>query len=318
MTQTSDVSETFTLSVNGVTIVLTATKTQMDGIVVPLTPTLQKLLFVVASRKGRMISKQELGTVVPVSGPTDNVNVHLCRLRKIFASVSESACGLIPSEEPMRCRIPAAYYVSPAPESHERYRFAFDGITIVMDDLSGKILVDGVDIGATVYEQKVFDALAEYAGCSCTKELLLEHLYGTKKQDWPDYKILDVYVCKLRQKLERAHPGADRFIATTWGRGHTLDPPTPTGMPPIDQNWAQAKWATLGNHSYPLSDLPGPRDRWVVRRKCAFIAHLNAGTITMTEVRSWYPDLSQHEIEWWRTEFGRNGSHALKATRLAA
>lgn len=309
MTQPNDVSETFTFSVNGATIVLTASQTQVDGIIVPLTPTLQKLLFAVASQKGRMISKQELGTAFP------NLNVHLCRLRKIFASVNESACGLIPSEEPLRCRIPAAYYVSPVPEPYERYRFAFDNMTIVMDGLSGKIFVDGVDIRATDYEQRTFEILAQNAGRNWTKELLLEQLYGTERRNWPEYKIIDVYVCKLRQKLEKAHAGARRFIATTWGRGHTLNPPTPTGVPLTGKN---RRWAKLGNSSYPFSDLPNPRDRWVVRRKCALVAHLNAGTITMSDVESWYPDLSEQEIERWRTKFERNGSQALKATLLAA
>jgi DNA-binding response OmpR family regulator len=35
-------------------------------------------------------------------------------------------------------------------------------------------------------------------------------------------KIIDVFVCKLRRKLNEAHPGAGVLIQTTWGQGYSL------------------------------------------------------------------------------------------------
>jgi two-component system cell cycle response regulator CtrA len=39
--------------------------------------------------------------------------------------------------------------------------------------------------------------------------------------DEPELKIIDVFVCKLRKKLEDAS-GGEGFIETVWGRGYML------------------------------------------------------------------------------------------------
>lgn len=53
------------------------------------------------------------------------------------------------------------------------------------------------------------------------KERLLITLYGVLDDDVPDQKILDVFVCKIRQKLKRANAGV--AIETVWGRGWRID-----------------------------------------------------------------------------------------------
>jgi two-component system cell cycle response regulator CtrA len=51
-----------------------------------------------------------------------------------------------------------------------------------------------------------------------SKENFLDHLYGG--MDEPDSKIIDVFVCKLRKKLQTA--GANNVIGTVWGRGYII------------------------------------------------------------------------------------------------
>jgi two-component system cell cycle response regulator CtrA len=42
--------------------------------------------------------------------------------------------------------------------------------------------------------------------------------------DEPEVKIIDVFICKIRKKLETASPG-EHFIETVWGRGYRLRNP---------------------------------------------------------------------------------------------
>jgi two-component system cell cycle response regulator CtrA len=42
--------------------------------------------------------------------------------------------------------------------------------------------------------------------------------------DEPELKIIDVFICKLRKKLDAAS-GGQNFIETVWGRGYVLREP---------------------------------------------------------------------------------------------
>ena len=59
-------------------------------------------------------------------------------------------------------------------------------------------------------------------GTTLTKEMFLNHLYGG--MDEPEVKIIDVFICKLRKKLENATDG-ENYIETVWGRGYVLRDP---------------------------------------------------------------------------------------------
>ena len=59
-------------------------------------------------------------------------------------------------------------------------------------------------------------------GSVVSKESFLDHLYGG--MDEPEMKIIDVFICKLRKKIENAgasHP----LIETVWGRSYRVDIP---------------------------------------------------------------------------------------------
>ena len=53
------------------------------------------------------------------------------------------------------------------------------------------------------------------------KEMFLNHLYGG--MDEPELKIIDVFICKLRQKL--ATVTGRQHIETVWGGGYVLREP---------------------------------------------------------------------------------------------
>jgi two-component system cell cycle response regulator CtrA len=59
--------------------------------------------------------------------------------------------------------------------------------------------------------------------------MAMDYLYGGR--DEPELKIVDVFVCKIRKKLEPILGGAD-VIRTVWGRGWEFEP---DGFVPVRQ-----------------------------------------------------------------------------------
>jgi len=84
------------------------------------------------------------------------------------------------------------------------------------------VKIDGNPLRLTHKEYQMLELLALRKGSTLTKEMFLNHLYGG--MDEPELKIIDVFICKLRKKLENASEG-ERFIETIWGRGYVLRDP---------------------------------------------------------------------------------------------
>ena len=82
--------------------------------------------------------------------------------------------------------------------------------------------VGGKPLHLTGKEYKILELLSLRKGTTLTKEMFLNHLYGG--MDEPEVKIIDVFICKLRKKLEDA-AGGDSYIETVWGRGYVLRDP---------------------------------------------------------------------------------------------
>jgi two-component system cell cycle response regulator CtrA len=86
-------------------------------------------------------------------------------------------------------------------------------------DLSAKeVAVQGRTVHLTGKEYAILELLLMRRGSVLSKENFLDHLYGG--MDEPDAKIIDVFVCKLRKKLQQA--GANNIIGTVWGRGYII------------------------------------------------------------------------------------------------
>jgi two-component system cell cycle response regulator CtrA len=90
-------------------------------------------------------------------------------------------------------------------------------------NLDGKTVeVNGSRVHLTGKEYAMLELLSLRKGTTLTKEMFLNHLYGG--MDEPEAKIIDVFICKLRKKLQEATDGAD-YIETVWGRGYMLKDP---------------------------------------------------------------------------------------------
>ncbi|MBI4030768.1 MAG: response regulator transcription factor [Proteobacteria bacterium] len=79
----------------------------------------------------------------------------------------------------------------------------------------------GKPLHLTGKEYGILELLALRKGSTLTKEMFLNHLYGG--MDEPEVKIIDVFICKLRKKIEQAT--GDNYIETVWGRGYVLRDP---------------------------------------------------------------------------------------------
>ncbi len=80
-------------------------------------------------------------------------------------------------------------------------------------------LIEGHQLQLTGKEFRIVEFLALRKGSVLSKTAFLSHLYGG--MDKPEPKIIDVFICKLRRKLEIA--GARGMsIDTVWGQGYIL------------------------------------------------------------------------------------------------
>jgi two-component system cell cycle response regulator CtrA len=82
--------------------------------------------------------------------------------------------------------------------------------------------ITGKPLNLTMKEQSVLEILALKKGMVVTKEIFFDHLYSG--MDEPDFKIIDVFICKLRKKLMDAS-GGHNYIETAWGRGYLIRHP---------------------------------------------------------------------------------------------
>lgn len=80
-------------------------------------------------------------------------------------------------------------------------------------------LVHGKPLNLTSKEYAMLEFLCLKKGTTISKEQFLNHLYGG--MDEPEIKIIDVFVCKMRRKMDKLS-GGEAYIQTVWGRGYVL------------------------------------------------------------------------------------------------
>ncbi len=79
--------------------------------------------------------------------------------------------------------------------------------------------IDGRALSLSPKEFAILEILCQRRGEALHKEAIMGHLYGG--MDVPAAKIVDVFVCKLRKKLQAASEGGIQ-IDTVWGFGYVL------------------------------------------------------------------------------------------------
>ncbi len=105
-------------------------------------------------------------------------------------------------------------------QGHAQSQIRIGRVSVNLD--SRTVEVDNKPVHLTGKEYGILELLALRKGTTLTKEMFLNHLYGG--MDEPEVKIIDVFICKLRKKLEQATSG-DNYIETVWGRGYVLREP---------------------------------------------------------------------------------------------
>ena len=93
-------------------------------------------------------------------------------------------------------------------------------LTVNLDTRTAE--VESQPLHLTGKEYGILELLSLRKGTTLTKEMFLNHLYGG--MDEPELKIIDVFICKLRKKLQTA-TGGQHYIETVWGRGYVLRDP---------------------------------------------------------------------------------------------
>jgi len=92
------------------------------------------------------------------------------------------------------------------------------------------VTANGMRVPLTAKEFAILELLVLRRNMVMTKEAILAQLYGS--MDEPEIKIIDVFVCKIRNKLAKA--GLPNVISTVWGRGYTIKdvmPDAPRAIP---------------------------------------------------------------------------------------
>jgi len=105
-------------------------------------------------------------------------------------------------------------------KGHSSSRITVGKLVVNLD--AQTVEVDGRTVHLTIKEYRIMELLAIRKGTTLTKEMFLNHLYGG--MDEPEAKIIDVFICKLRKKLQEVTDGED-YIETVWGRGYMLKDP---------------------------------------------------------------------------------------------
>jgi DNA-binding response OmpR family regulator len=90
---------------------------------------------------------------------------------------------------------------------------------LLVDEEAGILIRGGRIAALTPQEASLFLSLRQVMPRIRTKEQLLSDLYRIGDEE-PLIKIIDVFVCKLRRKLQPL--GVE--IETAWGRGYRLVP----------------------------------------------------------------------------------------------
>jgi two-component system cell cycle response regulator CtrA len=115
-------------------------------------------------------------------------------------------------------------------KSHDQSVIQIDDLVINLASKTAEI--NGARVHLSGKEYQMLELLSLRKGTMITKEMFINHLYGG--MDEPDFKIIDVFICKLRKKLVHASNGKN-FIHTVWGNGYVLREPledSPFGLTP--------------------------------------------------------------------------------------
>lgn len=94
---------------------------------------------------------------------------------------------------------------------------------IALDLQARSVKVRSRRLALTRTEYQILEMLFLRRGSPVTKRSLLDNLYGGENE--PHSKIIDVFMCKVRKRIETISPGAANCIETVWGQGYAVREP---------------------------------------------------------------------------------------------
>jgi two-component system cell cycle response regulator CtrA len=97
---------------------------------------------------------------------------------------------------------------------------------IVLDQGNMNVTVDGRPVPLTSRETQLLELFMLRRNRIISKDQVMHCLYSDG--DYPELRIVDVYVCKIRRKLRSA--GAPKVIRTVWGCGYMLEEPSAAAL----------------------------------------------------------------------------------------
>lgn len=113
--------------------------------------------------------------------------------------------------------------------SHGHARNLIDLGRLTLDLDARTAAVDGRPLELSAKELALLELLALSPGTTYSRTVLLERLYHEDKD--PDSNVIDVFIARLRKKLDAAGlPGA-ALVTTRRGEGYRLDPDAARGKP---------------------------------------------------------------------------------------
>ncbi len=154
----------------------------------------------------------------------------------------------------------------------------------VVQVTEGYYHVNGNYVHLTYQETRLLDMIISGDGNVLTKLMMLKALYTDKLQ--ADQKIIDVLICKIRNKLKEKHSDAVDIIATVWGRGYALS----------------------------VSSGEEGLKRWVPSVKAKIINSITDGKRPIDAVLQEYPRLSNNELLEWLSLWSKAKQPGLRVT----
>lgn len=105
-------------------------------------------------------------------------------------------------------------------KGHSDNIITIDKLSINLKDKTASVL--GKQLDLTNREYAILELLALHKGSVLNKDVFFGHLYHTGLKA-PEIKIIDVFVCKIRKKIQNILNTDHGYIRTIWGRGYILD-----------------------------------------------------------------------------------------------
>jgi DNA-binding response OmpR family regulator len=95
--------------------------------------------------------------------------------------------------------------------------------------------INNISINFSVKEKAVLECLIEHSGGTCSRKICMQRLYAqgelTESATIPNAKIIDVFMCRIKQKIKAAYAlafpnktfsQAGQIIETVWGMGYKI------------------------------------------------------------------------------------------------